>query len=90
MRDCSMSQAGRLGGGTVGRHAGRGEHQVGVDGDPVVERDRPVVDRLDRDAADVADAGFVEQPEQPFTGIDAQSRFLWQRLRGHDGHIDAL
>ena len=85
-----MSQAGSLGGGTVGRHAGRGEHHIGVEGDPVVERDRPVVDRLDRDAADVADARLVEQPEQSRACLGAQSRFLGQVLCGDHGHVDAL
>ena len=90
IRECSMCMPAARAARTVGRHAGRGEHEVGVDGDPVVERDSPVVDRFNRYSTDVAHACLVEQPEQPLTGLVAQPRVLRQRLRGHDGHVDAL
>ena len=64
-----------------GLHARRGEHEVTVDRDAVVQLHRTVMDGLDRDPADVPCTCSSDQPAQPFAGLGTQPLVLRHSVR---------
>ena len=60
-------QARVLGESTLRAHTRRGEHEVTVNCDAVVQPDGTVVDGVDSDPADVPGTGGRDEPAQPFT-----------------------
>ena len=67
-------------------HPRRGEHEVTVDGDAVVELHRAVAHRIDRNATDEVRAGGGDQPPQSFAGFGAEPVVLRSGLRRHHRH----
>ena len=76
MREPRDVQPGGLGEVALRTHAGRGEHEVAVDGHAVVQPHRVRTHCFDRYATDVACAGGSDQSAQPLTGLGAEPLVL--------------